>query len=223
MRRDEDLTLASEFTRTLPKGNPMSTEFASQTDYTEHVDEIKETQEASTIDRRGFLKTAAAIAVASGGLAATMTAQPVGAWSFNPATYVTPLTRAFPVTQWYGPGTYSHRSGENAKAIDIGSPVGMPVYAPKNGTIAFEGWEGPGGIVCRINHDDGLQTIFAHLSRTVVDNGWRVYGNSTLIGYTGATGNVSGAHLHWALKIQGTSTAINLDNIPGVTRHTIYP
>jgi murein DD-endopeptidase MepM/ murein hydrolase activator NlpD len=196
----------------------MSTKFAPQT---EAVDEV-DTQQATPMDRRGFLRGAAALVVAGGGLAAA-TAQPAGAWSFNPGSYVTPLTRAYPVTQWYGSGTYSHRSGENAKAIDIGSGSGKPVYAPKDGVIAFEGWEGVGGIVCRINHADGLQTIFAHLSQTVVDTGWRVYGNRTLIGYTGATGSVTAAHLHWALKIQGTSTAIALDSIPGVTRWTIYP
>ena len=45
--------------------------------------------------------------------------------------------------------------------------------------------------------------MLAHLSRTVVDAGWRVRGSYTLIGYSGATGNVSGPHLHWALKVQG--------------------
>jgi murein DD-endopeptidase MepM/ murein hydrolase activator NlpD len=162
---------------------------------------------------------------AAAGLAAALAeARPrqVAAWSFDPRTYVTPIAyRCWPVSQWYGTG--SHVAGENAKAIDIGCPVGTPVFAPKDGVIAFEGWEGPGGIVCRINHADGLQTILAHLSRTVVDAGWRVRGSYTLIGYSGATGNVTGPHLHWALKVQGTSTGINLDQIPGVGRWYICP
>lgn len=145
--------------------------------------------------------------------------RPAGAYSYNPATYVTPVTRCFPVTQWYGSG--SHTSGENAKAIDIGCPSGTPVYATKDGVIAFEGWEGAGGIVCRINHADGCQTILAHLSSTIINNGDRVRGNYTKIGYSGATGNVSGPHLHFAIKVQGTSTGLRPDGIPGVSRSQI--
>jgi murein DD-endopeptidase MepM/ murein hydrolase activator NlpD len=146
------------------------------------------------------------------------------AYSYNPATYVTPIAfRCYPVTQWYGPGTASHISGENAKAIDIGCPSGTPVYAPKDGVIAFEGWEGVGGIVCRINHADGCQSILAHLSSTIINNGDRVRGSYTKIGYSGATGNVTGPHLHWALKIQGTSTGLALDKVPGVSRSQICP
>lgn len=174
--------------------------------------------------RRALLKSlglkGGAVAIAAVGLSGRI--QPASAWSYNPATYTTPIAyRCWPVTQWYGGG--SHVYGENAKAIDIGCPSGTPVYATKDGVIAFEGWEGPGGIVCRINHADGLQTILAHLSQTVVNTGWRVRGGYTLIGYSGATGYVSGPHLHWALKVQGTSTAINLDNIPGVSRWQICP
>lgn len=177
------------------------------------------------LSRRGFARLAIAkIAAASVVSAFLIEGQRrgVGAWSFDPNTYTTPICcRCYPVTQWYGSG--SHVYGENARAIDIGTPNRTPVYATKSGRIAFEGWEGAGGIVARINHNDGLQTIFAHLSQTVVNTGQSVTKDYTLIGYTGATGNVSGPHLHWALKVQGTSSAIRLDGIRGISRSQVCP
>ncbi len=180
----------------------------------------------AAVTRRTLLTHAvgkiALAATAASAVATSASVVPAAAWSFNPGSYVTPIAyRCYAVTQWYGTG--SHVSGENARAIDIGCPAGTPVYATKDGVIAFEGWEGPGGIVCRINHADGLQTVFAHLSRTVVDAGWRMRGSYTLIGYSGATGNVSGPHLHWALRVQGSSQGINLDGIRGVSRRNICP
>lgn len=177
-------------------------------------------------DRRSLLKGIGKAGLIASTLVAggKLTIDQAAAWSFNPGTYVTPVAfRCYPVTQWFGPTTYSHTSGQNAFAIDIGTPNGTPVYAPKDGVISFEGWEGVGGIVCRINHSDGLQTVLAHLSRTVVDAGWRVRGSYTLIGYSGATGNVSGPHLHWALKVQGANSGINISGVPGVSSTRICP
>jgi murein DD-endopeptidase MepM/ murein hydrolase activator NlpD len=151
------------------------------------------------------------------------------AWSYNPATYTTPIAfRCYPVSQWYGAGMYSHNpaNGENAKAIDIDCPTGTPVYAMKDGVIFYEGWEGKGGIVCRIRHNDGLESVYAHLSRTIINKGDRVRGGYTRIGNSGATGEVTAAHLHFALKVAGTWTASStmaMDNVPGVSRRQICP
>jgi murein DD-endopeptidase MepM/ murein hydrolase activator NlpD len=176
-----------------------------------------------SLDRRQLLRACGlTMAVAAVGAATLRGASPAAAWSFDPGSYTTPVAyQCYPVTQWYGSG--SHTSGENACAIDIGCPSRTPIYAPKDGVVAYEGWEGVGGIVCRINHNDGLQTILAHLSETVINNGSAVSGGYTLIGYSGATGNVSGPHLHWALVVQGTSTAIAMDGIPGVSPTQICP
>jgi murein DD-endopeptidase MepM/ murein hydrolase activator NlpD len=177
-------------------------------------------------DRRSLLKGIGKAGLIASSLVAggKLTLNDAAAWSYNAGTYVTPIAfRCYPVTQWFGPDTYSHKTGQNAFAIDIGTPTGAPVYAPKDGVISFEGWEGVGGIVCRINHADGLQSVLAHLSRTVVDAGWRVRGSYTLIGYSGATGNVSGPHLHWALKVQGENRSINISGVPGVSRWNICP
>ncbi len=136
------------------------------------------------------------------------------ALAYDPATYTTPIAyQCYPITKGYGYG--SHTWGENAYALDVGTPSGTPVFATKNGWIAYEGWEGVGGIVIRINHDDGLQTILAHLSQTIINTGDFVYQNQ-LIGYSGATGDVTGPHLHWALKDLSTGWGVPLDYIPGV-------
>jgi len=136
------------------------------------------------------------------------------ALAWDPSSYTTPIAyQCYPITQGFSQG--SHRGGENEYALDIGTPSGTPVFATKSGTIAFEGWEGVGGIVIRLNHSDGMQTILAHLSRTIINTGQWVNKNQ-LIGYTGATGNVTGPHLHWALKNRSTGLSVRIDGIPGV-------
>lgn len=85
--------------------------------------------------------------------------------------------------------------------IDMGCPVGTPVYAAAEGTIAFEGWGqnhswmgAVAGISVIIQHSN-CYTGYAHLSSTIVDKGQRV-SQGQLIGYSGNTGGTTGPHLH---------------------------
>jgi murein DD-endopeptidase MepM/ murein hydrolase activator NlpD len=160
-------------------------------------------------------------------LALGIAAGPAAAWHdyYNPWSYTTPIAyQCYPITGTHPGNPYP----ENQLAYDVGTPVGRPVFATKSGRIAFEGWQGIGGIVIRIQHYDspynsGLQTVLAHLSQTIVDIGQWVNQNQ-LIGYTGNTGNTTGAHLHWGLWEPATNQAVPLDNIPGVnTSSGEYP
>ena len=144
------------------------------------------------------------------------------AYSFDPNSYTTPIAfRCYPVTQWMQTG--SHVSGGNRYAIDIGTPSGTQVYATKSGTVVWAGWEGAGGIVIRVNHGDGLQSVFAHLSGVNVRVGQWVNKDYSLLGWTGATGYVTGPHLHWHLQVQGSNQGIDISRIPGVSRWQICP
>jgi murein DD-endopeptidase MepM/ murein hydrolase activator NlpD len=188
----------------------------------ETLERVEEVLQERT-DRRSLIKgigraggIAALLAVAGQGIAMRRAA----AWSFDPSTYTTPVTRCYPVTQWTETG--SHTTGQNRYAIDIGCPSGTPVYATKSGTVVRAGWEDNiGGLVVRVNHNDLLQSVFAHLSGVNVRVGQWVNKDYSLLGWSGATGNVSGPHLHWALKDQYSNTGVNMATIPGVSYRQI--
>lgn len=103
-----------------------------------------------------------------------------------------PITGGF--GQWYfdGERTWQHRG------LDIGCPTGTPVYAPAPGIVAPFTNDGSFGVAVCLNHGGGWWSLYAHLSRANVSPGNSVQ-RGALLGLSGATGYVSGAHLHWQL------------------------
>ncbi|MBN1426884.1 MAG: M23 family metallopeptidase [Anaerolineae bacterium] len=97
------------------------------------------------------------------------------------------------VTQTFGPG----HSG-----IDLGAPVGTPVYAADSGVVIFSGWNNWGyGILVVLDHSGpgGWTSYYAHLNSKAVGCGQMV-SRGQYIGQVGSTGNSSGAHLHFELR-----------------------
>lgn len=108
-------------------------------------------------------------------------------------------------------GTVSLSFGEEIKGdiakgrplhegVDIAAPRGTVVVAPADGTVVeatglYKGQSAWGNVVV-IDHGDGLVTRYAHLDRYTVKNGDRVSAGEK-IGEVGATGNVTGPHLHF--------------------------
>jgi murein DD-endopeptidase MepM/ murein hydrolase activator NlpD len=87
---------------------------------------------------------------------------------------------------------------------DYAAPTGTPIYAPSDGTITFVGRQGGFGNLIKISHGNNTETLYAHLSRfeNGMRNGTRV-SRGQRIGYVGATGMVTGPHLHYELHING--------------------
>ncbi|MCB0153227.1 MAG: M23 family metallopeptidase, partial [Anaerolineae bacterium] len=92
--------------------------------------------------------------------------------------------------------------------LDLAVPVGQPVRAAISGTVRFAGADGSGpacgryrgyGLAVVIDSGSGWQTLYAHLSDLFVVTGQPVRPD-TLIGLSGATGCVSGPHLHFGLR-----------------------
>lgn len=86
--------------------------------------------------------------------------------------------------------------------IDLAGPVGTPIYAAAAGIVlvsASSGWNGGYGNLVIISHDNGTQTVYAHLSKTLVKVGQRVE-QSQKIGLMGATGKSTGSHLHFEIR-----------------------
>ena len=90
-----------------------------------------------------------------------------------------------------GPWIAGHHTG-----VDLAVPVGTPVHAVAAGTVVFAGWGGDYGNLVKIRHADGDYSLYAHLSVFDVRVGETV-GAGTTIARSGATGNVTGPHLHF--------------------------
>jgi murein DD-endopeptidase MepM/ murein hydrolase activator NlpD len=90
-------------------------------------------------------------------------------------------------------------------AVDLAAPVGTPVVASASGMVivskyrAGNPWFGGYGNYVVISHDNGSQTLYAHLSKVIVGDEWHVV-QGQIIGYVGATGKATGPHLHFEVR-----------------------
>lgn len=109
--------------------------------------------------------------------------------------YVWPLCRN--VTSEYGP-----RWGRMHQGIDIDGVTGDALRAANDGVVIQAGWSGGYGLLTMIDHGDGVVTAYAHQSRVDVARGQQVSRGQT-IGAVGATGNVTGDHLHYETRVGG--------------------
>jgi hypothetical protein len=122
---------------------------------------------------------------------------------------VAPVSSRYPITAKYGQKTDAHGTklwGGNAhKAIDYGVPSGTTVQAAGSGTVSETG-TGSGsrsyGNYIIIDHGSGVSTLYAHLSSLQVSKGDKVSQGQS-IALSGATGYVTGPHLHFETRKNG--------------------
>ncbi len=89
-------------------------------------------------------------------------------------------------------------------AIDIGGDVGNAIFASDSGVVVYAGWSEYGfGYLIVVDHGNGWQSAYAHLSSVGVSCGQSVT-RGTTIGGLGSTGKSTGAHLHFELVYNGT-------------------
>ncbi|MFO1089358.1 MAG: M23 family metallopeptidase [Hyphomicrobiales bacterium] len=88
--------------------------------------------------------------------------------------------------------------------VDFAAPYGTPMKAAGDGTIEFAGWDGAYGRVVKIKHQNGYETLYAHMSRIAqtVKEGVRVR-QGQIIGYVGSTGRSTGPHAHFEVRVAG--------------------
>lgn len=103
------------------------------------------------------------------------------------------------VTSEYGP-----RWGRMHAGIDIDGNTGDPIYAAQDGVVISAGWQGGYGQLTLIRHGDGVVTAYAHQSSIGVSKGQTV-ARGQFIGRIGTTGNVTGSHLHFETRVNGSA------------------
>ena len=121
---------------------------------------------------------------------------------------------AWPLDNHIVTAGWTYNDGSAHNAIDLRAAIKTPVYAAEDGTVTqTQLWDGMTktgmqsyGVMCRIQHADykggDLCTRYGHLSELCVKRGERVR-EGQLIGYSGATGNCYGAHLHFEVIYRG--------------------
>jgi murein DD-endopeptidase MepM/ murein hydrolase activator NlpD len=92
--------------------------------------------------------------------------------------------------------------GSHHPGLDISADKGRPVYATANAVVEFAGWSGNYGNLITLDHSYGLKTKYGHLSGYTVKVGDQVT-RGQVIGYVGATGRTTGAHLHYEVLANG--------------------
>ena len=114
-------------------------------------------------------------------------------------TYIWPVVGRN-ISQYY---SYFHQG------LDIALPSGNAVYASDTGTVSYAGWNSTGyGYLVVINHGRGISTYYAHLSNIYVYVG-QVVGQGDVVAASGNTGNSSGPHIHFEIRLDNGATRVN--------------
>lgn len=106
-------------------------------------------------------------------------------------------------------GTITSRYGESSTlrksthtGLDIAATTGTPIKVVADGVVTNASYSGSYGNLVKISHGDGVETWYAHTSKMYVTVGQKVSAGDT-IAAVGSTGNSTGAHLHFEIRING--------------------
>jgi murein DD-endopeptidase MepM/ murein hydrolase activator NlpD len=105
-----------------------------------------------------------------------------------------------PVGDRYGPRGDRFHAG-----IDVPAPLGTPVRSAAPGRVTYSGWGGSGfGRLVVVDHRDGVTTIYSHLGKLRVRGGESTPAGA-IVGEVGATGDATGPHLHFEVRVRGAA------------------
>jgi murein DD-endopeptidase MepM/ murein hydrolase activator NlpD len=137
----------------------------------------------------------------------------------SPSRWTAPFLRprASAVSSGFGTGrTFNGQVTSRHLGVDFRGAIGAPVRAANRGVVVLVDTFFLGGRVVYLDHGGGLTTGYLHLSRALVAVGDTVARGQT-IGLVGATGRVTGPHLHWTARY-GAITVNPLDLLGAVVR-----
>ncbi|MEO0356971.1 MAG: M23 family metallopeptidase [Pseudomonadota bacterium] len=113
------------------------------------------------------------------------------------APFALPVRGNFRYTSGFGP-----RWGRMHRGTDFAAAHGAPIYSTADGVVTKAGWGSGYGRVIYIQHEFGIETRYAHLSRIRVNVGQRV-SRGQRIGDMGSSGRSTGTHLHYEVRVNG--------------------
>lgn len=116
-----------------------------------------------------------------------------------------PLDR-FRLSQQYGCRANALYGSQSCHpGIDMAIPSGEPIHAAMDGVVIMSAWFDGYGSCVVVEHGNGLATLYAHQTAMAVEEGDHV-ATGQVIGYVGSTGNSTGPHLHWEVRVFGETT-----------------
>lgn len=119
-----------------------------------------------------------------------------------PPTYIKPISGGRLSSRFGRRSAPTKGASTYHKGVDWATPIGTAVMASSTGTVARAGWGSGYGYVVYINHADGKQTRYAHLSKVLVSSGQKV-SQGDKIALSGNTGVSSGPHVHFEILVNG--------------------
>ena len=113
------------------------------------------------------------------------------------APFAMPVKSSFRYTSGFG-----MRWGRMHSGTDFAAPHGTPIYSTADGVVVHAGWQSGYGRLVKIQHEFGIETRYAHMSKIRVKKGQRV-SRGDRIGDMGNTGRSTGTHLHYEVRVGG--------------------
>jgi murein DD-endopeptidase MepM/ murein hydrolase activator NlpD len=113
-----------------------------------------------------------------------------------------------PMEGFYSPNSFGYRLHPVLgvvrfhEGLDIINDAGTPVHVTGDGTVSFAGVKAGYGLTIEIDHGYGYQTLYAHLSKSLVREGQQVR-RGDVIARSGHSGLVSGPNLHYEVRLKG--------------------
>ncbi len=121
----------------------------------------------------------------------------------NKNTSLPSFRLTLPVKHFVITSRYGWRHGRPHRGMDLSAPMGTTVYSSEEGTVIMaESYYGYGNLVV-VDHGNGVQTRYAHLSKMFVTEGSKVF-KGQMLGNIGMTGNTTGPHLHYEVVHNNT-------------------
>lgn len=119
------------------------------------------------------------------------------------APFANPVKNAFRFTSQFGYRRDPKTGGRRMhKGVDFAAGMGTPLYSTADGVVIHAGWSSGYGRLVKIQHEFGIETRYAHMSKLRVKVGQRV-SRGQHIGDMGASGRVTGVHLHYEVRVGG--------------------
>jgi murein DD-endopeptidase MepM/ murein hydrolase activator NlpD len=115
-----------------------------------------------------------------------------------------PLPLAWPLSLHTIGSPFGPRDERWHTGIDLPAPLGTPAYAARAGEVVWAGWRDGYGLLVTVAHGHGERSMYAHLSRIDVRVGVWI-GEGVRVGLVGATGDATGPHLHFEVRVRGAA------------------